>query len=167
MARATDVGLTPLMKAQSLRLIDAWPCPVRIARDLTCPDCGFPELGQTFQSELPPLIYCRQCGWAIVPKAPKGGVGLELRERFGKYLLSVNRLPLVVLAAVAIRSWNPDLSVLERHRAEPLAQLVAQTVITAKLNARFVEACANEGPIGSKRRATDLLKSIAKTTQEN
>ena len=167
MARATDAGLTPLTKAQSLRLIDAWPCPVRIARDLDCPDCGFPELGQTFQSELPPLIYCRQCGWAIVPKAPKGVVGLELRERFGKYLLSVNRLPLAVLAAVAIRSWNPDLSVLERHRAEPLAQLVAQTVITAKLNARFVEACANEGPIGSKRRATDLLKSIAKTTQEN
>lgn len=74
MARATAAGLTPLTKAQSLRLIDAWPCPVRIARDL---------------------------------------------------------------------------------------------VITAKLNARFVEACANEGPIGSKRRATDLLKSIAKTTQEN
>lgn len=88
MARATAAGPTPLMKAQSLRLIDAWPCPVRIARDLTCPDCGFPEL-------------------------------------------------------------------------------VAQTVITAKLNARFVEACANEGPIGSKRRATELLKSIAKTTQEN
>ena len=114
MARATAAGLTPLTKAQSLRLIDAWPCPVRIARDLDCPDCGFPELGQTFQSELPPLIYCRKCGWAIVPKAPKGVVGLELRERFGKYLLSVNRLPLVVLAAVAIRSWNPDLSVLER-----------------------------------------------------
>ena len=116
---------------------------------------------------MPPLLYCRQCGWAIVPKAPKGVVGPELRERFGKYLLSVNRLPLAALAAVAIRSWNPDLSVLERYRAEPLAQLVAQTVITAKLNARFVEACANEGPIGSKRRATDLLKSIAKTTQEN
>ena len=163
----TIAGLTTLTKPQRMRLIDAWPCPVRIARDLTCPDCGFPELGQTFQSELPPLIYCRQCDWAIVPKAPKGVVGLELRERFGKYLLSVNRLPLAVLAAVAIRSWNPDLSVLERHRAEPLAQLVAQTVITAKLNARFVEACANEGPIGSKRRATDLLKSIAKTTQEN
>ena len=164
MARATDAGLTPLTKAQSLRLIDAWPCPVRIARDLDCPDCGFPELGQTFQSELPPLIYCRKCDWAIVPKAPKGVAGLE---RFGKYLLGVNRLPVMVLASVAIRSWNPDLSVLERYRAEPLAQLVAQTVITAKLNARFVEACANEGPIGSKRRATDLLKSIAKTTQEN
>lgn len=167
MARAIVTGLTPLTKPQRMRLIDAWPCPVRIARDLTCPDCGFPELGQTFQSELPPLVYCRKCGWAIVPKAPKGVAGLELRERFGKYLLSVNRLPLAVLAAVAIRSWNPDLSVLERYRAEPLAQLVAQTVITAKLNARFVEACANEGPIGSKRRATDLLKSTAKTTQEN
>ena len=163
----TIAGLTTLTKPQRMRLIDAWPCPVRIARDLTCPDCGWAELGQTFQSELPPLIYCRKCGWVIVPKAPKGVAGLELRERFGKYLLSVNRLPLAVLAAVAIRSWNPDLSVLERHRAEPLAQLVAQTVITAKLNARFVEACANEGPIGSKRRATDLLKSIAKTTQEN
>lgn len=163
----TIAGLTTLTKPQRMRLIDAWPCPVRIARDLTCPDCGWAELGQTFQSELPPLVYCRKCGWAIVPKAPKGVAGLELRERFGKYLLSVNRLPLAVLAAVAIRSWNPDLSVLERYRAEPLAQLVAQTVITAKLNARFVEACANEGPIGSKRRATDLLKSIAKTTQEN
>lgn len=167
MARATVTGLTPLTKAQSLRLIDAWPCPVRIARDLDCPDCGWAELGQTFHSELPPLLYCRQCGWAIVPKAPKGVVGLELCERFGKYLLSVNRLPLAVLAAVAIRSWNPDLSVLERYRAEPLAQLVAQTVITAKLNARFVEACANDGPIGSKRRAADLLKSTVKTTQEN
>lgn len=163
----TIAGLTTLTKPQRMRLIDAWPCPVRIARDLTCPDCGWAELGQTFQSELPPLVYCRKCGWAIVPKAPKGVAGLELRERFGKYLLSVNRLPLAVLAAVAIRSWNPDLSVLERYRAEPLARLVAQTVITAKLNARFVEACANEGPIGSKRRATDLLKSIAKTTQEN
>ena len=163
----TIAGLTTLTKPQRMRLIDAWPCPVRIARDLTCPDCGWAELGQTFQSELPPLVYCRKCGWAIVPKAPKGVAGLELRERFGKYLLSVNRLPLAVLAAVAIRSWNPDLSVLERYRAEPLAQLVAQTVIAAKLNARFVEACANEGPIGSKRRATDLLKSNAKTTQEN
>lgn len=163
----TIAGLTTLTKPQRMRLIDAWPCPVRIARDLTCPDCGWAELGQTFQSELPPLVYCRKCGWAIVPKAPKGVAGLELRERFGKYLLSVNRLPLAVLAAVAIRSWNPDLSVLERYRAEPLAQLVAQTVITAKLNARFVEACANEGPIGSKRRATDLLKTIAKTAQEN
>ena len=163
----TIAGLTTLTKPQRMRLIDAWPCPVRIARDLTCPDCGWAELGQTFQSELPPLVYCRKCGWAIVPKAPKGVAGLELRERFGKYLLSVNRLPLAVLAAVAIRSWNPDLSVLERYRAEPLAHLVAQTVITAKLNARFVEACANEGPIGSKRRATDLLKSTAKTTQEN
>ena len=28
-------------------------------------------------------------------------------------------------------------------------------------------ARATEGPIGSKRRATDLLKTIAKTTQEN
>ena len=163
----TIAGLTTLTKPQRMRLIDAWPCPVRIARDLTCPDCGWAELGQTFQSELPPLVYCRKCGWAIVPKAPKGVAGLELRERFGKYLLSVNRLPVMVLASVAIRSWNPDLSVLERHRAEPLVQLVAQTVITAKLNARFVEACVNEGPIGSKRRATDLLKSIAKTTQEN
>ena len=163
----TIAGLTTLTKPQRMRLIDAWPCPVRIARDLTCPDCGWAELGQTFQSELPPLVYCRKCGWAIVPKAPKGVAGLELRERFGKYLLSVNRLPLAVLAAVAIRSRNPDLSVLERYRAEPLAQLVAQTVITAKLNARFVEACANEGPIGSKRRATDLLKTIAKTAQEN
>lgn len=163
----TIAGLTTLTKPQRMRLIDAWPCPVRIARDLTCPDCGWAELGQTFQSELPPLVYCRKCGWAIVPKAPKGVAGLELRERFGKYLLSVNRLPLAVLAAVAIRSWNPDLSVPERYRAEPPAQLVAQTVITAKLNARFVEACANEGPIGSKRRATDLLKTIAKTAQEN
>ena len=163
----TIAGLTTLTKPQRMRLIDAWPCPVRIARDLTCPDCGWAELGQTFQSELPPLVYCRKCGWAIVPKAPKGVAGLELRERFGKYLLSVNRLPVMVLASVAIRSWNPDLSVLERYRAEPLAQLVAQTVITAKLNARFVEACANEGPIGSKRRATDLLKTIAKTAQEN
>lgn len=163
----TIAGLTTLTKPQRMRLIDAWPCPVRIARDLTCPDCGWAELGQTFQSELPPLVYCRKCGWAIVPKAPKGVAGIELRERFGKYLLSVNRLPLAVLAAVAIRSWNPDLSVLERYRAEPLAQLVAQTVIAAKLNARFVEACANEGPIGSKRRATDLLKPIAKTAQEN
>ena len=48
MARATVAGLTPLTKAQSLRLIDAWPCPVRIARDLDCPDCGWAELGQTF-----------------------------------------------------------------------------------------------------------------------
>lgn len=116
----TIAGLTTLTKPQRMRLIDAWPCPVRIARDLTCPDCGWAELGQTFQSELPPLVYCRKCGWAIVPKAPKGVAGLELRERFGKYLLSVNRLPLAVLAAVAIRSWNPDLS-LRVRLSEPLA----------------------------------------------
>ncbi len=166
MARATAAGLTPLTKAQSLRLIDAWPCPVRIARDLDCPDCGFPELGQTFQSELPPLIYCRQCGWAIVPKAPKGVVGLELRERFGKYLLSVNRLPLAALAAVphAMEPGPVGAGAAPRRAAGSAGR---QTVIAAKLNARFVEACANDGPIGSKRRATDLLKSTAKTTQEN
>ena len=166
MARATVAGLTPLTKSQRLRLIDAWPCPVRIARDLDCPDCGFPELGQTFQSELPPLLYCRKCGWAIVPKAPKGVEGLDLRERFGPYLLVVNRTPMMVLATIAIMAWNPDLSVLERHRAEPLARLIAQAVNTAGLNARFVEACAYQGPIGSKRRAAELLKT-ANTTQEN
>ena len=54
---------TRLTLPQATALIDAWPCPFRIARDLACPSCGLPELGQTVQSGLPELLYCRRCGW--------------------------------------------------------------------------------------------------------
>lgn len=33
---------------------------LRICRDLDCPNCGYPELGQTFGNN-PALIYCRKC----------------------------------------------------------------------------------------------------------
>ena len=37
--------------------------PVRILRDLTCPNCNWPELGQTFNlsGTGTVLLYCRKC----------------------------------------------------------------------------------------------------------
>ena len=50
--------------------IDAYPTavapchgPVRILLDLTCPNCGWPELGQTvnLSGTGTVLLYCRKC----------------------------------------------------------------------------------------------------------
>ena len=79
---------------QKLALIDAWPCPVRAARDLDCPACGYAELGQTLMSELPALLYCRRCGWARTE---------PLSWLWGS-AAKAQRDPLEALAYVAVRS---------------------------------------------------------------
>lgn len=140
-----------LTKAQRLALIDAWPCPFRICRDLTCPSCGHYELGQTVHSELPELLYCRNCGRAMTE--PLGW----LRGRAG----AVNRTPLEALAYVAVRSWNRDLPILTREQGRPLAELAARTAAAAGLGKRFAEWCAEVGPIGSKAAATRLLREVS------
>ena len=140
-----------MTKAQRLALIDAWPCPLRICRDLTCRDCGYYELGQTVQSVLPALLYCRNCGWAECE---------PLRWLWGR-AATVQRPPLETLALVAVRSWNRDLPVLTREQARPLAEIAARTVAAAGLGKRFAEWCAEVGPIGSKAAATRLLRDVA------
>ena len=140
-----------MTKAQRLALIDAWPCPVRICRDLTCPSCGYYELGQTLHSELPALLYCRNCGHAETE---------PLEWLWGREA-TYNRKPLEALAYVAVRFWNPDLPVLTREQARPLAELAARTAAAAGLGKRFAEWCAEVGPIGSKAAATRLLREVA------
>lgn len=65
--------------------IDAYPTavapghgPVRVARDLTCPNCGYPELGQTVNTKVggTVLLYCRKCEYGCeveldIPKEKK------------------------------------------------------------------------------------------------
>lgn len=139
-----------MTKAQRLALIDAWPCPMRICRDLTCPSCGYYELGQTVQSVLPTLLYCRNCGWAECE---------PLRWLWGR-AATVQRPPLEALALVAIRSWNRDVPVTVREKARPLALEAARVVAACGLGKRFAEACFDHGPTGSKVAAHRLIREV-------
>lgn len=133
---------------QKLALIDAWPCPVRVCRDLDCPACGYGELGQTLMSELPALLYCRRCGWARTE---------PLSWLWGS-AAKIERDPLEALAYIAVRSWNRDVPLLTREQAKPLALVAADTARRAGLGRRFAEWCADVGPVGSRIAATRLVR---------
>ena len=141
-----------LAKAQRLALIDAWPCPLRVALDADCPACGSRELGGTMNSELPALTYCRRCGWAQTE--PLGW----LWGRAGK----AHREPLEALAYVAVRSWNRDLPLHTRLESEPLALPAAQVAARCGLGKRFAEWCFDVGPTGSRAAAQRLLAQARK-----
>lgn len=138
--------LPTLTDRQKLALIDAWPAPVRVLRDLTCPACGYYEMGQTLHSELPELLYCRRCNTSQT----------ELK-RWRDTLTD----PLEVLATLATRSWNRDLTVLEREQAKPLALAAARVAVEAGIVPKFAEACMFVGPIGSRAAARRLCAEVS------
>ena len=149
-----------MTKAQRLALIDAWPCPVRICRDLTCPNCGHCELGQTVGGPLPVLLYCRRCGWAETAAAHGTREAIaEYRGRFGT-LASKGRPALEALAVLAVRSWNPDLPLYARQANLRLAEEAAYTAARCGLGAAFVRACGEVGPRGSLTAARRLLRGL-------
>ena len=149
-----------MTKAQRLALIDAWPCPVRICRDLTCPSCGWFEMGQTVGGPLPVLLYCRRCGWAETAAAHGTREAItEYRDRFGT-LASKGRPALEALAVLAVRSWNPDLPLYARQANLRLAEQAAHTAARCGLGAAFVRACGEVGPRGSLTAARRLLRGL-------
>jgi hypothetical protein len=144
MARPDE--LPRLTEKEQRALIDAWPCPVRACLDRDCPNCGWPELGQTVQSVLPQLVYCRNCGWALTEVTQ---IGRDVYAR-----------PLEVLAMLATRSWNRDLPVLERERAKPRAEAAALAAAEAGIVPKFSRACGYVGPIGSVVSAKRLAQAV-------
>lgn len=139
--------LPTLTTRQKLALIDAWPAPVRVCRDLDCPSCGYPEMGQTLHSALTELLYCRRCGYSST----------ELPRWRGPAVTD----PLEALAIFATRSWNRDWTVLDREQAKPTAALAAAVAKAAGFVPRFAEACAYVGPIGSRAAARRLCAEVA------
>ena len=143
---------TTLNTDQLLALINAWPSGfedapgVRICRDLNCPGCGYPEMGQTINSDpLPTALYCRRCGY--------GECNIKPPTMRPKHLDL-----LTALAWVAIRAWNPDNSPAIREASKPAARLAARVANTAKLLPQFKAAVVECGPHGSKAAVARLIR---------